>query len=371
MAYEVIWTRLLGLVAGPTTYSFTLVLVTFITCLALGSIFFGWLGDRVRRPMHLLLTTQCLAALFVLLASQLLGNSQVFFAKLIFFSQEDFVRMHLAKAIAIFGFMFCPTLLLGATFPLVGKIYSRSFGKIGQSVGLAYAINTIGAVLGSFCAGFVLIPVMGKERAIGLVVALQIVTCLVVTWVCLKQVKKSIWKLGPLFLAGLVGLFLCFHYPLWNRHLLSRGIYHRFSNFVSGDISMVGWSEALFRGTELLTTSSRNKLIYYGDGIGGLTTVSESTDVMGRTEFFMYNEGKSDASSRQDMPTQTLMAHLPLLFHANPKTVMVLGLASGITAGEVLLRWLKAVHSFVPGIIWSFQIRKRISSSRMGGRTCS
>jgi spermidine synthase len=175
MACEVIWTRVLGLVACPTTYSFTLVLATFILCLALGGIFFGWLGDRVRRPMHLLLTTQCCAALLVLPASQLLGNSQVFFTKLIFFSQEHFVQMQLAKAISIFGFLFCPTFLLGAAFPLVGKIYTRSVGKIGQSVGYAYAINTIGAVLGSFCAGFVLIPVWGKERAIGLVAALQIV----------------------------------------------------------------------------------------------------------------------------------------------------------------------------------------------------
>jgi spermidine synthase len=336
MAYEVIWTRLLGLVAGPTTYSFTLVLVSFITCLALGGIFFGWLGDRVHRPMHLLLTTQCLAALFVLLASQLIGNSQVFFAKLIFSSQGRFAQMHLAKAVSIFGFLFCPAFLLGAALPLVSKIYTRSVGKIGHSIGFAYAINTIGAVLGSFCAGFVLIPMLGKERAIGWVVALQIATCMLVTWVYLKQAKKSIWKLVPLFLVGLVGLVLCFHYPLWNRDLMSRGIYHRFSNVVSGDFSKVGWSEALFRGTELFTTSTRNKLIYYGDGIGGLTTVSESTNVMGKTELFMYIEGKSDASSMQDMHTQTLLAHLPLLFHANPKTVMVLGLASGITAAEIL-----------------------------------
>jgi spermidine synthase len=336
MAYEVIWTRILGLVAGPTTYSFTLVLVTFITCLALGGIIFGWLGDRVRRPMDLLLTTQCLAALFVLLASQLLGNSQVFFAKLIFSSREHFGQMHLAKAITIFAFLSCPTFLLGATLPLVGKICTRSVANIGHSIGLAYAINAIGAVLGSFCAGFVLIPAMGKERAIGLVVALQMITCLLVAWVCLKQVKKSIWKLGPFFLTGLVGLILCLYYPRWNRHQLSRGLYHRFSNVVSGDISKLGWSEALFHGTELFSTSSRNKLIYYGDGIGGLITVSESTNLMGKTELFMYIEGKSDASSKQDMRTQTLMAHLPMLFYANPKTVMVLGLASGITAGEVL-----------------------------------
>ena len=336
MAYEVIWSRLLGLVAGPTTYSFTLVLVTFITCLALGSIIFGWLGDRVRCPMHLLLKTQCLAALFVLLASQLLGNSQVFFSKLIFFSQENFAQLHLAKAIAIFGFLCCPTFLLGASLPLVSKIYSRSAGNIGQSVGLAYAINSIGAVLGSFCAGFILIPVVGKERAISTVVALQIVICLLVAWVCYTPVNKSFRKLVPLFLAGLAGLVLCMDYPQWNRHLLSRGIYHRFSNFDSGNIATLNWSESLFPGDDLFPARSRNKLIYYGDGIGGLTTVSESTNVMGKTELFMYIEGKSDASSMQDMPTQTLMAHLPLLFHVNPKTVMVLGLASGITAGEVL-----------------------------------
>ena len=336
MAYEVIWTRLLGLVAGPTTYSFTLVAATFITCLALGSIFFGWLGDRVRRPMYLLLTTQCLAALLVLPASQLLGNSQVFFAKLIFSSREHFAQMHFAKIIAISVFLIGPTFLLGAAFPLAGKIYTRSAGRIGRSIGFAYAMNTIGAVLGSFAAGFILIPMMGKERAIGLVAALQIAACLLVARAYLKPAEENIRKLVPLYAVGLAGLVLCLHFPHWNRDLLSRGIYHRFSKFTSGDISAVGWSEALFRGANLFAASSRNKLLYYEDGIGGLTTVSQSTNVMGKTELFMYIEGKSDSSTMQDMPTQTLLTHLPLLFHPNPKTVMVLGLASGITAGEVL-----------------------------------
>jgi len=34
------------------------------------------------------------------------------------------------------------------------------------------------------------------------------------------------------------------------------------------------------------------------------------------------------------MATQTLAAHISLLFHPNPKDVMILGLASGVTAGE-------------------------------------
>jgi len=166
MAYEVIWTRLLGLIIGPTTYSFTIVVVTFIVGLALGSLIFGWLADKVKRPLWLLIFTQLGAALLALGISQLLGNSQFFFAKLIYHLKDQFARLALIKAGILFGFMLGPTLCLGATFPLVGKIYTQSLAKVGRSIGLAYAINTLGAVLGSFCAGFLLIPWLGKEQSL-------------------------------------------------------------------------------------------------------------------------------------------------------------------------------------------------------------
>ena len=41
MAYEVIWIRLLGLIIGPTTYSFTLVVTAFIMGIAL-----VWIGSK-------------------------------------------------------------------------------------------------------------------------------------------------------------------------------------------------------------------------------------------------------------------------------------------------------------------------------------
>src|SRR5262249_23930559 len=50
LSYEVLLTRLISLIVGPTTYSFTIVLVTFIAGLGIGSVIFGWLGDRVARP---------------------------------------------------------------------------------------------------------------------------------------------------------------------------------------------------------------------------------------------------------------------------------------------------------------------------------
>jgi len=335
MSYEVIWTKLLGLIVGPTTYSFTIVLVTFITCLALGSMLFGWLGDKTKRPVQLLLYTQLCAALLALLVSQIFGNSQIFYTKLLWFSKDSFMLMHLLKAGSLFAFMLLPTLCLGATFPLVSKICTQSVAKVGHTIGVAYAINTVGAVLGSFCAGFVLIPWIGKERGLSLVVAIQLLNCLAIAVVVLRQQKRTALKLASLAVPALAGLVLCLYWPHWDRYLLAKGKYHRFDQ-VNVDIAGIGWWEALTGGSDLFLEAEHDKLVYYGDGIGGFTTVLEQPRPFGGNEYVMANSGKPDASSHGDMMTQTLSAHFPMLFHPNPKSVMVLGLASGVTAGEVL-----------------------------------
>jgi len=319
MAYEVIWTKLLGLIVGPTTYSFTIVLVTFILGLALGSMIFGRLGDRTKKVIWLLIFTQIVAALSVLGISQLLGNSQLFFTKLIFQFKDQFALLSLVKAVILFAFMILPTLCLGATFPLVGKIYTRS-----------------GAVSGSFCAGFILIPLVGKENGLSLVIGLQLLTALIVAGMILLKSRKGIVRFVPLAVPALAGIFLCLDLPQWNHRLLATGKYHRFEGF-EADIKKSSWLTALLKGPEILTGSERGQLVYYGDGIGGFTTVKKYTGPLGNVEFAMANSGKVDASSRGDMNTQTLSAHFPMLFHKDPKEVMVLGLASGITAGEVLL----------------------------------
>ena len=335
MAYEVIWTKLLGLIVGPTTYSFTIVLFTFILGLALGSMIFGWLADRTKKVIWLLICTQIAAALLVLGISQLLGNSQLFFAKLISQFSQQFGLLNILKAVVLFAFMIVPTICLGATFPLVGKIYTRSILKVGSSIGFAYVINTIGAVLGSFCAGFLIAPLLGEENGLSFVIGLQLLTSLVIAAIILGKKRGSILK--PLWLGApaLAGLLLCFHFPIWNRHLLSKGKYNRFGE-IGVNIERIGWLESLLHGSEILSRFERGELLYYGHGIGGFTTVLKYTGPLGNSYYSMTISGKPDASSRGDMKTQTLLAHFPMLFHPNPKTVMVLGLASGITAGEVL-----------------------------------
>lgn len=335
MAYEVIWIKLLGLIIGPTTYSFTIVLVTFISCLALGSLFFGRLADRVKNTMHLLLYTQVVAAIAALYFSQLMGESQVFFSKLIFHYKDSFTILQIVKASVLFAFMFIPTFFLGATFPLVGKICTKSLENTGWSIGSAYAVNTVGAVLGSFCAGFVLIPLFGKENSIRLVSGIQLLIPLVVALLIFMGKKEHQKRLIPLVMTIFIGLFLLTVYPSWDRKMLSTGKYHRAVDLGGREF---GWLESLFSGMEIVSSEEKRELVYFGDGIGGFTTVMLSDlDIFGERIYSLYNSGKADASSSQkDMYTQLLLAHFPMLFHENPKMVLVLGLASGITSGEVM-----------------------------------
>ncbi|MGA1795367.1 MAG: fused MFS/spermidine synthase [bacterium] len=335
MACEVIWTRLLGLIVGPTTYSFTIVLVTFITGLALGSMIFGYYADKVKNCMHLLLFTQIAAAILILAVSQLLGGSQMFFSKLIFTFKDQFALLSLSKAVILFIFMILPTLCFGATFPLVGKIYTQSVSEVGYAIGFAYMLNTVGSLLGPFCAGFLLIPLAGKELSLGMIAFLQLGTSLVIAGVLLKNKREGIRQFALIAVPALAGLILCFYYPSWNHQQFSKGRYHRFDQIME-DIASTGWVKTFFQGSRVPSSTEQGELVYYGDGIGGFTTVARYTDAFGNPQYTMANSGKPDASTHGDMHTQTLSAHFPMLFHKDPKAVMVVGLASGITAGEVL-----------------------------------
>jgi spermidine synthase len=334
MTYEVIWTKLLGLIVGPTTYSFTIVITVFILGLALGSMFFGWLVDRMRMSLHLLVGTQIAAAFCAVAVSQVLGSTQLFFAKLIYVFQGNFVLLTVMKTMMLFIIMLPVTFLLGATFPLVGKIYVRSIAHLGRSIGFAYSINTIGAVLGSFSAGFILIPLLGKEHSLALAAVVQLLTAFGTTVLIMFATQRDKKIVTAFAIITILTIVMIARYPRWDRYMLSIGKYHRVD---SAEFNVLGWLDVLLNRTGGYKDNTRDELVYFGDGVGGFTVVTHDTDVFGKDKYCLFNSGKADASLRSDdMFTQTLLAHFPLIFHPNPESVMVLGLASGITAGETL-----------------------------------
>jgi spermidine synthase len=337
MAYEVIWTRLLGLILGPTIYSFSLVVSTFIIGLALGNIIFGRLADRVKETFRLLVITQICAGCLALLISHFLGNSQFFFSKLIYTFQGSFGEKILVQSAVLFFVLVGPTIFLGATFPLVNRIYARSLPELGKSIGTAYAMNTLGAILGSFIAGFVFIPLLGKENGLRLTAGFQILVSLLgLTYLIFKTGEKiRAWTTASITL--ILCLLLLINFPSWNHNVLASGWYYSFDS-LEPLFGKTSWFEALWKGPSKIAQSvTDKKVIFYGDGIGGFTTVEKSVSPVGKTNYVLLNSGKTDATSSSGRLTQALSAQIPLLFHPAPEKVMIIGLASGMTAGEALL----------------------------------
>ena len=113
----------------------------------------------------------------------------------------------------------------------------------------------------------------------------------------IDAVVLTLAGIGWVFIIALflVGMFSISSYPHWNRKMLSTGKYHRFTKL---EKKQIGWFEALFSGTEIFASEEDDELVYFGDGIGGFTTVmKDQPDIIGNIGYSLYNSGKADASS--------------------------------------------------------------------------
>jgi spermidine synthase len=174
MVYEVTWSRVLAMILDSSTYAFTIMLTTFLVGIALGSFLMSRAADRLRRP---LLT-------FILLEGAIGASSFVglfLFAELpylflvLYRSFSDSLNLiFFSKFLLAFAVMFLPTLLIGALFPLVVRIYTPNLDRVGRSIGEVYSLNTLGCILGSFCSGFILVPLLGIQESILLAVGLNV-----------------------------------------------------------------------------------------------------------------------------------------------------------------------------------------------------
>jgi spermidine synthase len=164
LVYEVAWIRSLELVFGATTFAVATVLASFMGGLAAGSGASGALEPRLRRVHPLLLYAACEAgiaatALVVPLAFRALvpltrAAFQAFEASFLAFSLLRFV---LCAAV-----LMVPTALMGATLPILSRfVAGLGHGGAARRVGLLFAVNTAGAVLGCAMAGLVLLPGIG------------------------------------------------------------------------------------------------------------------------------------------------------------------------------------------------------------------
>lgn len=166
LVYQIVWARYLALFLGHTSYAVVAVLVAFMGGLALGNAWCGGRADRSRRPLRLYAQLELGIGLYALA-----------FPAYYSFCDASFVALarHLTPGSgALLGLKFTfslltilpPTVLMGATFPVLTRFAARSLAELQPRVAALYAINSAGAVAGCLLADFWWIPTFGLPATV-------------------------------------------------------------------------------------------------------------------------------------------------------------------------------------------------------------
>ena len=190
LIYEIVWTRMLGLVFGHTVFAVTTVLAAFMAGLALGAWLFGRLIDDQDRPLRVYAWLEIGVGLSALATPLLLQGAQNVYLWVYRAMGLSFFMLTLSQFLVAFCILLIPATLMGATLPVLGKFYVDELPGLGRKIGQLYAVNTFGAVAGSAAAGFFLLPAIGAQASIVLAVAFNLA---VGVW-CLAADR---WLVGP------------------------------------------------------------------------------------------------------------------------------------------------------------------------------
>ena len=311
LAYEVLWTRVLVFYVHSTTYAFTIMLTSFLLGIALGSLVCARLVDRVKQHLGWLAAIEVLIGLFAILSIwefRTLDDLMVSLTDRVP-SWQMFVAARYVGASLI---MFIPTLLMGIAFPLATKIYGQNKDTLGRRVGNIYSVNTVGSVLGSIAAGFVMIPLIGITKAIILVAALNLILGIVILLAHPFMGRPAKWAVVAAIavIIPVAGAAIPTDRPL--------GLYSR-----------------PFRDLE-----EGGKVLFYDEGIGATVTVHQlPPDPADKQVYKLLEVDGVNVAGTMPMLrlSQKLQGHLPVLLYKastgkDPRNVFLLGMGTGASS---------------------------------------
>jgi spermidine synthase len=180
LIYEVAWTRTFCGVFGNTVFAVSTVLAAFMLGLAVGSWLFGRIVDRTSHPLKLYALLELAIGVYAFLFLALLAATDHFYLWFYRSFNPSFYFLSLVRFVISIMILLIPTACMGGTLPVLSKLWaSPSAGKssqsqVGRSAGLLYAVNTFGAVLGSFLAGYFLMRLVGVSNTIYLAASANI-----------------------------------------------------------------------------------------------------------------------------------------------------------------------------------------------------
>jgi len=321
MLYEVVWTRLLALALGSSTHAFSIMLITFITGIAVGAWAVGrW--KKLKQTMDAFGWAELSLAVTLIASMFFYEQIPYWFMKLagvLARRQEVYPLYELVQFLICFAVMFVPTVCLGMTLPLVSRIATAELARTGRSVGTVFSVNTLGTVLGAGVTGLWLMPWLGLARTLALGIALNAAIAVLV----LGRKRSALRPVFAIFVPIVTLLFVLL------------------SGMMFDDTWKRAFTMGLWRGSPPPNRAlyqqaiAAVKLAYCRDGAGSTVSVDRSPE-QGKEQLTLRVNGKAEASTMSDMVPQLLVGHIPMFLRLDAKEVLVIGLGSGMTCGAVM-----------------------------------
>jgi spermidine synthase len=293
-ACEVVFVHLLALVDGTSVYVFGLVLTVFLVALSLGTPLSRAL---VRVSGSGALGVSLALSGFALAVSLVVWDRlpSVFVAAgpyVTTWTGREVVR-GLVAALAI-GL---PATCMGTTFPIVLTSVSAHDDR-GAQTGRLTAVNTVTSMVGSIAGGFVLLPWLGSQGALGVIALAYGVGALLVRGRVPVGRERA-----PLVLAAAAAAAITLM-PRWDLARLASGANVYFA--AQPEQGPVVWMDE--------------------DVHGGVVTVTERQGL-----YTMWTNGKYQGDSGPQMQAQHAFADVPAMFVQHFGRALVVGLGTGTT----------------------------------------
>jgi len=310
LTYEVVWTHMLGTVFSTSIYAFSTILTAFMAGLALGSYLVGKVVDRLKDPVGAFIYVELGIAVCAILLLSAFSKMDILFLKLYYSLNSSFVALFTAFFLLFFTLFLLPTTLMGSTMPLVSRIFTRALPEVGEDIGSIFSSNTLGGILGSLAGGFLLLPLLGVEKAI-IAASLFNITSAALLFQHSKLDKNSF--LGALAIFAAIG----FLFTSYSISPLTGGAYYQ--------------GTRLERMEDYNRVKEQTEILFTKEDPHGVVAV---TRYKGATSLLI--NGKIDASNGiEDLTTEYMLAYAPLMLHPAPEKVLNIGLGGGFTLSAI------------------------------------
>jgi spermidine synthase len=299
---EVVWTRQLSLLIGGTVYTYSLIVAVFLLALAGGAALGAALGRR-HEPTQLLILVQSTLAVAIFAGGWIMARSLPYWPLDVTLPTTPGVQLVLD--LTRIALVVLPTALLsGASMPLVLAAVGSGAHPAPRVVGGVYAANTVGAIVAACVATFVLVPLLGSAAALGVGVLASAAAAL-----ALLATRAHGARVGPIVVGSAAAVALALVVPVLPPALVAYGRY-------------------------LPTRAMGVEVLYVAEGLTASIAVSQEPSGV----LTYHNAGKTQASTYpEDMRLQRMLGHLATLLPERPRSVFVIGLGTGTTAGAVSL----------------------------------